>query len=85
MKPPWGGHPRRTSAICKEMHMRETIIRRVTNLLSVKSIVSLTLTGVFAYMAVMDRISQDFMTVYTMIITFYFVSQNTKESGNANS
>ena len=65
--------------------MRETIIRRVTNLLSVKSIVSLTLTGVFAYMAVMDRISQDFMTVYTMIITFYFVSQNTKESGNANS
>jgi hypothetical protein len=46
----------------------------------VKSIVSLTLTVVFSCMAVAGTVSQDFMTVYTMIITFYFVTQNSKES-----
>lgn len=41
----------------------ETIIKRLSNLLSVKSLVTLVLTGVFAFMACTNQISQDFMVV----------------------
>ena len=50
----------------------ETIIKRLSNLLSVKSLVTLVLTGVFAFMACTNQISQDFMTIYAVIIAFYF-------------
>ena len=56
----------------------ETIIKRVSNLLSVKSIVTLILTSVFAYMAVTGQISQDFMTIYAVVIAFYFGTQSQK-------
>ena len=39
---------------------------------------TLTLTGVFAYMAVAQTISQDFMTVYAVVIAFYFGTQSQK-------
>ena len=50
----------------------DNIKKRLGNLLSVKSLVTLVLTGVFAYMAVAGKISQDFMTIYAVIIAFYF-------------
>ncbi len=56
----------------------DKVIKRLANLLSVKSIVTLVLTGVFAYMAVTSKISQDFMTIYAVIIAFYFGSQSQK-------
>ena len=52
--------------------------KRLANLLSVKSLVTLTLTVVFAYMAVTGQISQDFMTIYAVIIAFYFGTQSQK-------
>lgn len=52
--------------------------KRFANLCSVKSIVTLVLTGVFAYMAVTGNISQDFMTIYAVIIAFYFGTQSQK-------
>ena len=52
--------------------------KRAANLLSVKSIVTLVLTAVFAYMAVTEKISQDFMTIYAVIIAFYFGTQSQK-------
>ena len=58
--------------------MNEKIIKRLGNLLSVKSIVTLVLTGVFAYMAIVGEISQDFMTIYAVIIAFYFGTQSQK-------
>ena len=58
--------------------MNEKIIKRLGNLLSVKSIVTLVLTGVFAYMAIVGKISQDFMTIYAVIIAFYFGTQTEK-------
>ena len=58
--------------------MNEKIIKRIANLMSVKSIVTLVLTGVFAYMAVTGNISQDFMTIYAVIIAFYFGTQSQK-------
>lgn len=58
--------------------MMDKIIKRLGNLLSVKSLVTLVLTGVFAYMAVAEKISQDFMTIYAVIIAFYFGTQSQK-------
>lgn len=56
----------------------ELIHKRAANLLSVKSLVTLVLTAVFAYMAVTGSISQDFMTIYAVIIAFYFGTQSQK-------
>ena len=62
--------------------MRELIVsdfkKRWAALFSVKSLVTLTLTGVFAYMACTNQISQDFMTIYAVIIAFYFGTQSQK-------
>jgi len=67
--------------------MKGTIIKRLGNLLSVKSLVTLALTLVFASMALRGAISQDFMTVYAVVIAFYFGTQSQKvqdvlEGGN---
>ena len=62
----------------KGVHMKELIIKRAANLLSVKSLVTLVLTVVFSYMAVTEKISQDFMTVYAVVIAFYFGTQSQK-------
>ena len=58
--------------------MNQNIIKRLGNLISVKSLVTLILTAVFAYMAVTGQISQDFMTIYAVIIAFYFGTQSQK-------
>lgn len=58
--------------------MQEKLIKRAANLLSVKALVTLALTAVFAYLAVTDRINQDFMTIYAVIIAFYFGTQSQK-------
>ena len=58
--------------------MKNFIYKRLGNLLSVKSIVTLTLTAVFAVMALKGTISQDFMTVYAVVIAFYFGTQSQK-------
>ena len=54
------------------------IYKRLSVLFSVKSIVTLVLTGVFAYLAISSRIYQDFMTIYAVIIAFYFGTQSQK-------
>ena len=56
----------------------ELIKKRFANLLSVKSLVTLCLTVVFAIMAVKGTISQDSMTIYAVIIAFYFGTQSQK-------
>ena len=58
--------------------MNEKIIKRLAALMSVKSIVTLALTAVFAYLAVTGQIAQDFMTVYAVVIAFYFGTQSQK-------
>lgn len=58
--------------------MNDKIVRRLAALMSVKSVVTLVLTGVFAYQAVTGSISQDFMTIYAVIIAFYFGTQSQK-------
>lgn len=57
---------------------------RLHKLLTVKSLVTLSLTGVFAYLAVISRVStQEFMTIFTVIIGFYFGTQSAKGGGGA--
>lgn len=57
----------------------ELMKKRLANLLSVKSLTTLTLTAVFAVMALRGTISQDFMTVYAVVIAFYFGTQSQKQ------
>ena len=70
--------------------MNERLIKRLAKLLSVKSLTSLTLTAVFAVMTLRGAISQDFMTVYAVVIAFYFGTQSQKvqdavdEKGSSN-
>ena len=68
-----------TATSRKEIIM-EMLKKRLANLLCVKSLVTLVLTAVFAFLAVEGKISQEFMTVYTVVIAFYFGTQATKES-----
>ena len=50
--------------------------KRLANLLCVKSVITIVLTGVFAYMTVMGQVSSDqFLTVFTVVIAFYFGTQ----------
>lgn len=61
--------------------MKDTLTTRLAELLKVKSIVTLILTAVFAALTLRGRATQDFMTVYAVIIAFYFGIQSAKESG----
>ena len=55
------------------------IIKKLGNLLSVKSLVTLALTVTFCVLTVQNAIPENFLNIYTMIITFYFVKQLNKE------
>lgn len=57
----------------------DIIIKRLGNLLCVKSIVTVVLTLVFAYLSVAGRVTQELMAIYTMIVGFYFGTQSVKE------
>ena len=57
----------------------EQVLKRIENLLTVKSIVTLALTAVFAWQAVKGEVSQDFMMIYTTVIAFYFGKQFLEE------
>ncbi|MBS6845967.1 MAG: hypothetical protein KH299_07815 [Firmicutes bacterium] len=53
--------------------------KRLGNLLSVKSLVTLTLTIVFTVLALRGDITgKDFLTIFLTVITFYFGSQSQK-------
>lgn len=52
------------------------LMKQAARLLCVKSLVTLMLTGVFAVMAVRGVVSQEFMTIYTVVVSFYFGTQH---------
>nr|DAL49451.1 MAG TPA_asm: hypothetical protein [Caudoviricetes sp.] len=56
----------------------EQIKKRLASLLSVKSLVTLALTVTFCVLTVMGQVTQEFNTVYLMVIAFYFGTQNAK-------
>lgn len=53
--------------------------KRLTNLLTIKSIVTIVLTFVFAYLGVTDKVKPEMIiAIYTTIIGFYFGTQTEK-------
>lgn len=53
---------------------------RISKLLTIKSIVTVALTVVFCYLAIVGVIdSEQFMLVFTTIIAFYFGTQKEKK------
>lgn len=59
------------------------MLQRLTRLIDVKSIVTITLTLVFAYLAVVGKVQVDqFLTVFTVIIAFYFGTQTQKTANS---
>ena len=59
--------------------MNEKIMKRIATLLSVKSVVTIALTAVFTVLALRgDVTGQDFMTIFLMVISFYFGTQSQK-------
>ncbi len=57
------------------------ICKRAARLICVKSLVTLILTAVFAVLAVKGRVSQEFMTIYTVVVSFYFGTQYEQAHG----
>lgn len=54
---------------------------KLSKLIDVKSIVTLVLCGVFSYLASTGKIGSDqFLTVFTVVISFYFGTQAQKAS-----
>lgn len=63
--------------------MITTLKEAAINLLKVKSIVTVILTLVFAYLSIVGRISgEQFLAIFTMIIGFYFGTQYQKGQQN---
>ena len=53
---------------------------RLAKLINIKSIVTILLTAVFCYLSIIQIIPAElFMTVFTVVIAFYFGTQATKE------
>lgn len=62
----------------------ELLYNRLANLLSVKSLVTIALTVTFCVLTVSGSLPENFINIYTMIVTFYFVKQlNTENEPNA--
>ena len=62
----------------------ENVKRRLGNLLAVKSLVTITLTVVFAVLALRETISgSEFLTIFTVVIGFYFGTQRVNEDKNS--
>nr|DAH65807.1 MAG TPA: hypothetical protein [Caudoviricetes sp.] len=61
------------------MKMNSTVKKTVQSLLTVKSIVTIMLTVVFSYLAVVGRISgEQFLTIFSVVVAFYFGTQYQK-------
>lgn len=56
------------------------IKERISKLLTVKSVVTLVLTAVVSYLAILEVISgTDLLTIYTTVIAFYFGTQSNRK------
>lgn len=62
---------------------KESIKDRVAKLIDVKSLVTLILTAVFSYLAIVKVVSgEQLIVIYTVIIGFYFGTQSNKKESD---
>ncbi len=60
--------------------MKDKITKTIVDLLKVKTLVTLALTGLFIAMACYGVITGDqILNIFTMVISFYFCTQANKE------
>lgn len=65
--------------------MKEIIANRIDKLFSVKSIVTILLSVVFSALALRGTITgEQFLTIFSVIIAFYFGTQSAKGADNGN-
>ena len=61
------------------------LLKRITNLLCIKSIVTLVLTAVFAYLSITGFVSPtEFVAIFIVVINFYFETQRNKKENTTN-
>ena len=61
----------------------EQLYKRLGNLLTIKSMGTLILTAVFAWLTCSGGVSADqFLTVFTVVIAFYFGTQAEKRTNS---
>jgi hypothetical protein len=57
---------------------------RLAKLIDVKSIITILVTAVFCYLSIIEKINaEQFMTVFSVIIAFYFGTQYAKKQDTA--
>lgn len=55
------------------------MIDKLSKLINVKSIMTLILTLVFAFLSIVGKVqSSEFLTIFTVIVGFYFGTQSVK-------
>ena len=60
------------------------MLNKLSKLINVKSIVTLVLTGVFAYMSASGKVAvENFVDMFQIILIFYFGTQSGKVEANA--
>lgn len=58
----------------------KTLLNRLDKLLTIKSIVTIVLTAVFAFLSLKGVINgEQFLTIFVTVIAFYFGTQAKKE------
>ncbi len=56
---------------------------RISKLLEVKSLITIATTAAFVYLSITNEIKpEQFLTIFTTIIAFYFGTQATKDNSN---
>ena len=53
---------------------------RLAKLIDVKSIMTILLTAMFCILVYAEKLDQQFMTIYSVIVAFYFGTQANKNS-----
>ena len=57
-----------------------SITERIAKLIDVKSLSTLTMVGVFAFLSVTGEVSSEqFLTIFTVVVSFYFGTQAGKK------
>ena len=58
---------------------------KLAKLFNVKSRVTLILCAVFAYLSIVGQVqAEQFLTIFTVIISFYFGTQSAKKASESN-
>ena len=61
------------------------ILKNLANLVKVKTIVTLVVIAIYAYLAVTEKITSDnVMIITSMVVSFYFGTQTERKGGASN-